>query len=529
MELQTIHLFTGYILAGFFFILSAVFGYLWTKKSRAARIAGQNYALSQQSRANIEESYFKNKDELERIQKQIDENNRAVFEAQKSEVAAKEYLPHLQKQIEGLTNKLGQSEQIAKENHEAKTKAQADMRAAQEILEAERKVLEDAKNKFQETFKGLAASALEGNNQHFLDLAKQFFKAQSEGIKSDMTQKQQSLEEKINPLNKHLERYQALLHEIELERQKSYQSIETELKKVLETGSSLSQETRALKDALKKPHIRGRWGEIQLKNCVELAGMSEHCDFTLQDSKESSDGGQLRPDCTVKMPGGRVVIIDSKTPTDGFFASLEASTDTERSAELARHGRHVKEHIQQLSKKAYQEQFSNSADFTVMFIPNESFLYAALEKESDVIEYALQKKILIATPPTFVGLLKVIRYGWNEDKLARNAREISQSGQELHKRLVDFVEAFENIGKNLERAKEEYDKGKTRLSSRVLVQARRMEALGVKGRKDLPESMGYDNQLFEVIETTDNQTANDNLLTEQTDSGNLLLDNSLES
>jgi DNA recombination protein RmuC len=188
---------------------------------------------------------------------------------------------------------------------------------------------------------------------------------------------------------------------------------------------------------------------------------------------------------TVRMPGGRIVIVDAKTPIDAFLAALEATDDTLRATELARHARHIKERIKELAKKAYPEKLKNSADFTVLFLPNESFLFAALETQPDIVELALQQKVLIATPPTLIGLLKVIRYGWNEQKLAENAQRISEAGAELHKRLFDFIEAFTGIGKHLEKAQAEYQTGLTRLQSRVLPKARDLEKLGAKSGKTL--------------------------------------------
>ena len=344
-----------------------------------------------------------------------------------------------------------------------------------------------------ETIQGLAAQALESNNKVFLDLAKQVLNTKGETIKGDMQQKEQAIQSLVKPLKETLDHYQKHLRELETKRESSYTSIEKELKNLMQTHQTLSSETRALKDALKKPHVRGRWGEVQLKNCVELAGMSEHADVNFQDASQT-ENGLLIPDMTVRMPGGRLVIVDSKAPLDAFLESLEATTDEERGVQLARHGRQVKDHIKRLSTKAYHDNLEGTADFTVMFLPNESFLYAALESEPDLVEFGLERKVLVATPPTFVGLLKVIRFGWNEEKLAQNAQEISDNARELHKRLVDFVEAFENVGKHLDKAKTEYDKGFQRLNSRVLVQARRMESLGVKGKKELSEGLGYEEE-----------------------------------
>jgi DNA recombination protein RmuC len=275
---------------------------------------------------------------------------------------------------------------------------------------------------------------------------------------------------------------------LEKYRARAFQMNDKELKKVSEAHLYLTKETTALKDALKRPHVRGRWGEVQLRNCVELAGMSEYADVSFQNSTTDEEGSRHIPDMIVRMPGGRNVIVDSKTPIDAFLNSLEAPTEELRRTEIARHGRHVKEHVKKLSTRAYTEVIKDTADFTVLFLPNESFLYAALEAEPDVVEFALQKKVLIATPPTLIGLLKVIRFGWSEQKLAENAHRISEMGQELHKRICDFADTYENVGKHLSKAKDEYDKGRTRLESRLLVQARRFESLGAKSNKTLLEA-----------------------------------------
>lgn len=358
------------------------------------------------------------------------------------------------------------------------------------LITSQRKRLERTQTELTDQFKGMAASALEGNARHFLELAKQVLSKETESAKNDLSQKKQSIDDMVKPLKETLDKYQQHLREIENQRHSSYANIEKELKRVIETGVTLSSETRALKDALKKPHVRGNWGEVQLKNCVELAGMSEYADVTFQDTNEMEDGRRLIPDMTVKMPGGRIVIVDSKAPMEAFLASLEATTDEQRKTESVRHGRQVKDHVKKLSMKAYSDNLEQSADFTVMFLPNESFLYAALETEPDLVEYAIQKKILIATPPTFIGLLKVIRFGWNEQKLAQNAQEISDSAAELYKRLVDFFGSFENIGHHLDKAKSEYEIGFARFNSRVLVQARKIEKLGIKVNKKLPEGLG---------------------------------------
>lgn len=339
-----------------------------------------------------------------------------------------------------------------------------------------------------QTFEGLAAKALESSMTKFLGMAQSTFQQASELSKLDSDQRHKAMDAMIKPVADALDSYQKQVRALELDRQKAFQSIDTELKRVTEGQLQLARETTALKDALKKPHVRGRWGEVQLRNCIEIAGMSEHSDVSFQDFTADEDGARHIPDMVVRMPGDRCVIVDAKTPIDAFLNALEATTDEARAAEMARHGRHVKEHVKRLSTRAYSETVGSSADFTVLFLPNESFLYAALETEPDIVEFAIQKKVLIATPPTLIGLLKVIRYGWSEQRMAENAQRISEMGTELHKRLCDFVDAYMAVGKHLDKAKDEFEKGRARLESRVLVQARKFEALGVKSNKSLLEA-----------------------------------------
>lgn len=378
-------------------------------------------------------------------------------------------------------------EHYFKSFHEAdRALALANERARQ--LEEKFVAQERSQSEISEAFKGIAASALESSMGQFLNLAQNTFQQANELNKLDSVQRHQAMDALIKPVAEALEKQQNETRRLELERQKAFQAIDLELKKVAEGNVQLARETTALKDALKKPHVRGRWGEVQLRNCIELAGMSEFADVKFQHFSSDEAGARHIPDMVVRMPGGRNVIVDAKTPIDAFLNSLEATSEEARGAEMARHGRHVKDHVKRLSTRAYTDAVDDSADFTVLFLPNESFLYAALESEPDIVEYALEKKVLIATPPTLIGLLKVIRFGWSEQRMAENAQRISEMGIELHKRLCDFVDTYVNVGKFLDRARDEYEKGQARLESRVLVQARRFEALGAKSNKSLLEA-----------------------------------------
>ncbi len=353
----------------------------------------------------------------------------------------------------------------------------------QELVQLRERLLKN--DQLKAAFEVTAQEVLKGSNAELLKMAELALGKQNQQAENTLDKKKVEINNIIDPLKESLKQFYTEVTNMEKERQRSYALVENEIKKVVETSTNLSKETRALKDALKKPHVRGRWGELQLKNCVELAGMSEFADVTLQDTNES-DGKKLIPDMTVKMPGGRVVIVDAKTPLDAFLESLETSSDEQKNKQMIRHGKQVKEHVVKLSRKAYGDHLKDSADFTVMFLPNESFLYAALETQPDLVEFALEKQILIATPPTFVGLLKVIRYGWNEDRLNQNAQEISNIGKELHKRIGDFMDAYFSMGDSLKKAQAQYDVGLKRLNSRVVVQAKKMESLGAKSHKELP-------------------------------------------
>lgn len=358
----------------------------------------------------------------------------------------------------------------------------------QKYFEAEGKNrnAQEVTQQMKDAFQALSHQTLEGQTRQFIEFAQQTLSKHTELAKADLDKRHSLFDGTLAPLKATLDSLQKQTSEMEKERLRSYQAVEEELRRVVEGSAQLTQETRSLKNALKKPHVRGRWGEVQLRNCVELAGMSEYADVNFQD-QSTVDGQILIPDMTVKMPGGRIVVVDAKTPIDGFLAALEATTDEQKNFEMGRHGQQVKDHIKKLSLRKYNEFLKESADFTVMFLPNESFLYAALETQPDLVEYALEKKILIATPPTFVGLLKVIRFGWNEERLAKNAEKISDAGKELHKRIVEFVENFVNIGKSISKASDQYDKGLRQLNSKIIVQAKRMEKLGAKSVKDLPE------------------------------------------
>jgi DNA recombination protein RmuC len=341
----------------------------------------------------------------------------------------------------------------------------------EEAIERREEQLIADEARIRDAIKVLAKDVVDQNSEAFLKQAE-----------AKLQLHQKTFEGTLLPLKESLKRVDEQAQSLESARQKAFGEIAKGLENVVASSQSVAREAGGLKDALKKPHVRGRWGEAQLQNCMELAGMSEHCDITFQDSFEGEDG-RLIPDMTVKMPGGRLIVVDAKTPREAFDEYIEAPDEDTRKAALLRHGRQVLSHVESLAKKDYGVRKDHSPDFVVMFLPNESFLYAALEGQPNLVEAALAKRILIASPPTLVGLLKVIRYGWTETRLADDAQKIAKEGAILHKRISEVFANFANLGKNLDNAKSAFDTAQYNLNSRVLVSARRLEALGASSGK----------------------------------------------
>lgn len=346
-------------------------------------------------------------------------------------------------------------------------------RKQEEALERREKQLESDESRIRDTIQVLAQNVVDQNSEAFLKKAE-----------ARMELHQRTFEGTLLPLKESLKRIDEQAQTLESARQKAFGEIAKGLENVVASAQTVAREAGGLKDALKKPHVRGRWGEAQLQNCMELAGMSEHCDITFQESFDVEDG-RLIPDMTVKMPGGRLIVVDAKTPREAFDEYIEAADDETRKAALLRHGRQVLSHVESLAKKDYGTKKDHSPDFVVMFLPNESFLYAALEGQPNLVEAALAKRILIASPPTLVGLLKVVRYGWTETRLADDAQKIAKEGATLHKRISAVFANFATLGKNLDNARSAFDAAQYNMNSRVLVSARRLEALGASSGKSV--------------------------------------------
>lgn len=370
------------------------------------------------------------------------------------------------------------------------------MAAKQRQFEEQDRLLKEAEKKLTDTFKAVGADALRHNNLQFIDLARETFGKLMEKASGDVDKKQQAIDALIKPIKELLDKQNAAVGEIEKKRETAYARLDEQIKAIATSHDGLRTETGKLVSALRRPEQRGRWGEMQLRNAVEMSGMTEHCDFDEQVTVWKGDESQ-RPDMVVKMPGGGRIIVDAKVALDAYLDSLQQA-DGERAATLDRHARHVSTHVQKLAEKQYWKQFEHAPEWVVMFMPLESALIAALEREPDLQAKAMQQHVLIATPTLLVALLASIACGWQREHVAANAREISKTGKELHERLAKFTDSFEKIGAALTRSNEAYNSAIGTLEGRVLPSARKLRDLHVTTDEEIPTPEPVDVVVREV-------------------------------
>jgi DNA recombination protein RmuC len=341
-------------------------------------------------------------------------------------------------------------------------------------------LLEDAKQRLSDQFHALSAEALRKNNQSFLELAKETLATYQESAKGDLEKRQQAITEVVNPVRESLTKVDAQIQELEKNRVGAYESLQAQVRSMIETQQQLRAETGNLVKALRAPNVRGRWGEVQLRRVVEMAGMVEHCDFAEQQTVTDDTGSLLRPDLTVRLPGDKIIVVDSKAPISAYLDALDAPDDLTRTELLLRHARHVRDHIEALSRKAYWEQFNPTPEFVVLFLPGEMFFSAALERDPELIEFGAEKRVILATPTTLIALLKAIYFGWRQQKLTRNAQEISELGKTLYARLCTMGGHIQKLGKSLGSSVESYNKAVASLETRVLTKARQFNDLEIE-------------------------------------------------
>lgn len=357
----------------------------------------------------------------------------------------------------------------------------------QGALQAERdSAFEAATSRLATAFSELANKSLKSNSENFLRLAEQNLGAQHERAKRELGDREQAVENLVKPIKDALQQSQAQIAALEKSRSEAYGGIKSQLEAMQNSQQSLTRETRNLVNALRRPEVRGRWGEMTLRRLVELAGMVEHCDFQEQ-VHTSKDDKIIRPDMIVRMPDNRELVVDVKTPLDAYLEAIEASDDAQRKLGLERHARNVREHIRKLAAKTYWEQFSKSPEFVILFIPGDQFLSAALGEDPDLIEYALSEQIILATPTSFVALLKAVAYGWRQLALADNAEEIRRLAVDLYSRLTTFVGHMNKVGKQLASSVENYNRAVGSLEHKVLPGARKFVELGIRPKKEIEQ------------------------------------------
>jgi DNA recombination protein RmuC len=354
-------------------------------------------------------------------------------------------------------------------------------------LALERQASEQRAASFEETraqltgeFARLSTLALQQNNEQFLQLADTKLNETRQAAEGELAKRQQAIEQILKPIGEQLGKYEIGMQRLEVERQKAYTGLTEQMKHLSTSHDQLQKETRNLVTALRSPQTRGRWGELQLRRVVEMAGMLEHCDFDEQVTSDS-DSGRMRPDMVVHLPGGKNVAVDAKVPMQAFLDANEADDESVRRTHLASHGRQMKAHVDALSKKEYWKRVDPSPEFVVAFIPGDPLLTAALEHEPGLMEYAVANHVLLATPTSLIALLRAVAYGWQQDALAENAREVQVLGAELYQRLSLLGDHFAGVGKGLNSAVTAYNRAVGSLEGRVMVTARRFVEMGVVG------------------------------------------------
>ena len=361
------------------------------------------------------------------------------------------------------------------------------------------KVIEEAQRSFSESLKGVAAEALAANNQNFLELARATLEKAVISGDGDLELRKQAVEQIVSPLKESLEKVDARILDLEKERAAAYAGLTEQVKMLASTHSQLQTETANLARALRAPAVRGRWGELQLRRVVELAGMLDHCDFAEQPTLENGDG-KLRPDLIVKLPNGREIIVDAKVSLQAYLDSLDAPGDEARKAKIAEHAQQIRAHLARLAAKSYWDQLPTAPDFVVAFLPGEAFFSAALEQDPALIEYGVENKVLLATPTTLIALLKAVAYGWRQERIARNAQQISELGRQLHDRILTLAEHFGDLRQSLAKSVDAYNRAAGSLESRVLVSARRFKELSGAPGEEIPAAEPLDRTVREAAQ-----------------------------
>ncbi|MEJ2077479.1 MAG: DNA recombination protein RmuC [Acidobacteriota bacterium] len=419
------------------------------------------------------------------LQSGLDEKERRAGLAETRVAGLEGTLQELRSRNEALSGELEEFRSRLEGEQGARVKAETQLDEALHRLDEEKALLEQAQKKLTDAFKAIASDTLDHSTTAFLKLAKESFEKVLTEARGDLGKRQEAIQGLVQPLTDSLKQFREHVQTIEKNRQEAYSGLTEHLKILSATQQQLQRETANLVTALRRPEVRGRWGEMTLRRVVELAGMSEHCDFAEQVTAES-DQGRQRPDLIVRLPAEREIVVDAKVSLEAYLDAVAAETEEQRKSAMSRHASQVRSHMNGIADKRYWAQFSRAPEFVVMFIPGESFFGAAVDADPNLLEDGLKKRVVLATPTTLIALLRAVAYGWRQERITQNAQEISELGRDLYNRMTKLADYLNQIGKGLTGANTAFNKAVGSLEARVLPAARRFKDLGAATGAEVP-------------------------------------------